>query len=365
MKTIFTAEDFAEYAEHPFDVDWEDNSLEEGLEDIPLIERVNFINKKVNGLPGIINIKDLIAELNRISREVGSTFKVRTSKFGTNLSYQDIKDEWLSFKKLGWFIDRSLDPSLSGFNEVYICSKICSNESIDEAVDMSEGYSGQTSSKKALFELLKNNIDLVNDIDNYCNQASTKADNFSPLVILHHITGAHKDTKYSRILLPASIHNMLHGNVFHKPIYAESDYKTRTNLVIDYINKCIDFYQHCGARIYSYDFLTDHQNIKVEDAYLDANDPIGLQRIKELYTKAFCDKEFCNEVLFNGAAQSDIDAYVDEIKRAFNLITEDTVKKKNGKWVNRGDDGEEHGTFTTKKQADAQRKAMYVNGYRG
>lgn len=46
-------------------------------------------------------------------------------------------------------------------------------------------------------------------------------------------------------------------------------------------------------------------------------------------------------------------------------IEEDTVKKPNGKWVNRGDDGEEHGEFKTKKQADAQRKAMYANGYKG
>ena len=46
-------------------------------------------------------------------------------------------------------------------------------------------------------------------------------------------------------------------------------------------------------------------------------------------------------------------------------LTEDTIKKSNGKWTNRGDDGEEHGEFKTKKEADAQRKAMYANGYKG
>ena len=30
-----------------------------------------------------------------------------------------------------------------------------------------------------------------------------------------------------------------------------------------------------------------------------------------------------------------------------------------------GDDGEEHGEFKTKKEADAQRRAMYANGYKG
>lgn len=46
-------------------------------------------------------------------------------------------------------------------------------------------------------------------------------------------------------------------------------------------------------------------------------------------------------------------------------VKADTVKKKNGKWVNRGDTGEEHGEFSTKKEADAQRKAMYAKGFRG
>lgn len=46
-------------------------------------------------------------------------------------------------------------------------------------------------------------------------------------------------------------------------------------------------------------------------------------------------------------------------------LVEDTVQKANGKWTNRGDDGEEHGEFDTKKEADAQRKAMYANGFKG
>ena len=45
-------------------------------------------------------------------------------------------------------------------------------------------------------------------------------------------------------------------------------------------------------------------------------------------------------------------------------ITADTVKKGN-KWVNRGDTGEEHGEFKTKKEADAQRRAMFSKGFQG
>lgn len=58
-----------------------------------------------------------------------------------------------------------------------------------------------------------------------------------------------------------------------------------------------------------------------------------------------------------------LDDYMEEIN--FDELEEDTVKTKNGKWTNRGDDGETHGTFRTKKEADAQRKAMYANGYKG
>lgn len=40
-------------------------------------------------------------------------------------------------------------------------------------------------------------------------------------------------------------------------------------------------------------------------------------------------------------------------------VTEDTVKR-GGKWMNVGKDGS-HGTFRTKKAADAQRRAIWVN----
>lgn len=43
-------------------------------------------------------------------------------------------------------------------------------------------------------------------------------------------------------------------------------------------------------------------------------------------------------------------------------LKEDTVKQ-GGKWVNKGKEGT-HGKFKTKKQADAQRKAMFANGYK-
>lgn len=49
-------------------------------------------------------------------------------------------------------------------------------------------------------------------------------------------------------------------------------------------------------------------------------------------------------------------------KRTAPKINEDTIKTKDGKWANVGKDGKvDSGKFRTKKEADAQRKAMYAN----
>lgn len=42
---------------------------------------------------------------------------------------------------------------------------------------------------------------------------------------------------------------------------------------------------------------------------------------------------------------------------------EDTVKQ-GSSWVNKGKEGT-HGKFKTKKEADAQRKAMFARGFKG
>lgn len=52
----------------------------------------------------------------------------------------------------------------------------------------------------------------------------------------------------------------------------------------------------------------------------------------------------------------------DKVVFDFSELKEDTVKQGN-KWVNKGKEGT-HGEFKTKKAADAQRKAMFANGYK-
>ena len=59
------------------------------------------------------------------------------------------------------------------------------------------------------------------------------------------------------------------------------------------------------------------------------------------------------------------EAYCDKCKSYDKELDEDTVKR-NGKWVNVGKDGKaDSGKFRTKKEADAQRRAMYANGRKG
>ena len=61
---------------------------------------------------------------------------------------------------------------------------------------------------------------------------------------------------------------------------------------------------------------------------------------------------------------SGCEGLIDEFTKK-EIVTEDTVKLKDGKRTNVGDDGKvDSGKFKTKKEADAQRKAMFANGYK-
>jgi len=108
-------------------------SLTEGYEDIPLIDRIDFENKS-KWYPSIIPFNDFIDALNKVGKDV---FKVRTTKFGKNLSNADLTDEWMNIKKNGWSIQLANDSSLPGFKEVYICRKIQpKEESLTEATKL-------------------------------------------------------------------------------------------------------------------------------------------------------------------------------------------------------------------------------------
>lgn len=97
--------------------------------------------------------------------------------------------------------------------------------------------------------------------------------------------------------------------------------------------------------------IYDNNYIEVESTFdIDMRrirKPSDLSKVYGLTIKNWFQKAFAREYR---------DAGLDE------SLTEDTVKQ-NGKWVNKGSEGT-HGKFRTKKAADAQRKAMFANGYK-
>lgn len=150
-----------------------------------------------------------------------------------------------------------------------------------------------------------------------------------------------------------------------------------------------------GVR-YAYDYLTQKDLAEVKDIVLKLlrkefpnstfevysitltydelsmgvlKDDVDFNRGISIKLNRFDYSDNLNKVLNNYTPQL-AHELIDEMKATiFDMSTEeslkeDTVKKSNGKWTNRGNSGKEHGEFKTKKEADAQRKAMYANGYK-
>lgn len=84
---------------------------------------------------------------------------------------------------------------------------------------------------------------------------------------------------------------------------------------------------------------------------------ISIEDAKKLVQKQYSGKN----VMFTVAREAQKPQQQNQQGNANEALDEDTVKQ-NGKWVNKGKEGT-HGTFKTKKQADAQRKAMFAKGY--
>lgn len=78
---------------------------------------------------------------------------------------------------------------------------------------------------------------------------------------------------------------------------------------------------------------------------------------KTIKTTATSEEQAKKQVLDSEKAP---ESAIVKVENCGNVIKEDTVKQ-DGKWVNKGNKGDTHGTFKTKKEADAQRKAMFVN----
>ena len=141
--------------------------------------------------------------------------------------------------------------------------------------------------------------------------------------------------------------------------------------------------QHKDEKEFKEAFSQSDWDFKVLDMIANHIDEVDLDKVYDKYYKDDDIDESLNEGILDKIKQiinggkankqkafddiSDIlldDTYSAKPDRNVNRIRvdEDTVKLKNGKYANVGDDGKvDSGTFNTKKEADAQRKAMFAN----
>ena len=123
-KDIFIKDILSQYNEF--------KSLNEDSDEIPVVDRLNFINKRGNGMPGITNINEFIDCLNAVGKD---KFMVKETKAGSNLSLADLKDEWMTLKRKGW---KWYTKNIPGdFLTYYVFEKINKSENIKEDLDIS------------------------------------------------------------------------------------------------------------------------------------------------------------------------------------------------------------------------------------
>ena len=118
-KNIFIKDILSQYNEF--------KSFNEDLDEIPIVDRLNFINKRRNGMPGIANINEFIDCLNAVGKD---KFMVKETKAGSNLSLADLKDEWMTLKRKGW---KWYTKNIPGdFLTYYVFEKINKGENMKE-----------------------------------------------------------------------------------------------------------------------------------------------------------------------------------------------------------------------------------------
>lgn len=102
-------------------------SFNEDLDEIPIVDRLNFINKRRNLMPGIANINEFVDCLNATGKD---KFMVKETKVGSNLSLADLKDEWMTLKKKGW---KWYPKNIPGnFLTYYVFEKINKSENMNK-----------------------------------------------------------------------------------------------------------------------------------------------------------------------------------------------------------------------------------------
>lgn len=450
-------------------------SLNEDLSSVKEIKQLDFTNNRVNNLRGIFSTKSFVKALNDVGL---NKFKIRTSRL-KNISTGDLKDAWYDLKRNGWIMSIERDPSLSGFNEVYVFEKI-TNESLDEQLTEAS-YGGAYDIEDDMFftkeEIVEfaNNIceDLAKEFGYNYDIADVYMDSPTKLhieLIDNHDIEVDINVRIDmrRIKKPSDLEKTYHNSTLESfknrfleeyqyynfdeslneqnlkedlsdldlflstPVdtkqFNDETFRALKNLVSEYkkdldsldqwasesekepfvkkwyklADKCKEIAENGIRGITGYGRLNDFIKLKIVDLarsvdntfpWYTRNTLAKYNRLESLQEKlnnreknVFIDKiekakslyeieDIIKDIrVYDLKLYSKLVHYPNDFEKAKNYIlkilknslkeslTEDTVKQ-NGKWVNKGSEGT-HGKFRTKKAADAQRKAMFANGYK-
>ena len=164
------------------------------------------------------------------------------------------------------------------------------------------------------------------------------------------------------------------GNEFHvKPIWKTDRLATlvdkdgnETKVEIADLRQYYDLYDQD-------DKIISRFEDNVDESLKESNNTLKLQNGGFAYISDYNKDQFEKEYVETGKYKKSGEAqspkgkytlYTNSVGDTYAVLEEnleeDTVKK-DGKWVNKGNTGETHGEFKTKKEADKQRKAMFVN----
>lgn len=414
--------------------------FEKDLSDIPLVDRLNFVNNKRNSMPNISSMKDFISALNGIGLD---EFKVRSNRFGSNLSEADLKDAWMDIRRNGWSVSRCIDNSLDGFNEVYLCKKINVNESLKESAsdgdflvkyeaviyddnlenfDVLEVVGERTVTKEQVikkFPFTQKGFDWMTKED-WEEWGSDEHYDESLSSYIFRASGLNNDPICKKRFREIVEENPEEDNLFARyevetlnPDVFKSRVKKMSTFLgkkllsrNESLNESSDALRILGISFsldnaYSFEENSLIRNTASGKKVIERKRPYRVSKRYNLYIDSFpraalpfsnyfvADKETgkvyrCGDVPLNmGYSESFIKPFVEwmrkgedltnapknsygqePVKYDFNpLLDEDTIKTKDGKWTNKGDEGT-HGKFKTKKEADAQRRAMFAGGFK-
>lgn len=126
-----------------------------------------------------------------------------------------------------------------------------------------------------------------------------------------------------------------------------------------YITYFWDIYKNNGNKTKKSNRLSIY--IKEDVSYPYHEDSNDKTVVSFAYNNEFPFKQVSTKDYLKTPKQYDLEV-LNELNGLVESLSEDTIKQ-NGKWVNKGKEGT-HGTFKTKKEADAQRRAMFAHGYK-